>query len=73
MPDDLSEVKSLSCVRLFATPWTVACQAPPSTGFSWQAYFLHFKTSMESQVLIARHLFDPAGKCPLLLRSHVSR
>ena len=24
--------KSLSRVRLFATPWTVACQAPLSTG-----------------------------------------
>ena len=29
-----SEVKSLSCVRLFATPWTVAHQAPPSMGFT---------------------------------------
>ena len=28
------KVKSLSCVRLFATPWTVAYQAPPSMGFS---------------------------------------
>ena len=28
-----SEVKSLSCVRLFATPWTVAIQAPPSWYF----------------------------------------
>ena len=27
-------VKSLSCVRFFATPWTVAYQAPPSLGFS---------------------------------------
>ena len=27
-----------SCVRLFATPWTVACQAPLSTGFSRQEY-----------------------------------
>ena len=27
-------VKSLSHVRLFATPWTVAYQAPPSMGFS---------------------------------------
>ena len=27
------EVKSLSCVRLLATPWTAAHQAPPSTGF----------------------------------------
>ena len=26
----------LSCVRLFAIPWTVACQAPLSTGFSRQ-------------------------------------
>ena len=31
-----SEVKSLSRVRLFATPWTVAYQAPQSTGFSRQ-------------------------------------
>ena len=32
-------VKWLSCVRLFATPWTVACQAPPSMGFSRQEYW----------------------------------
>ena len=30
------EVKSLSCVRLSATPWTVTYQAPPSMGFSRQ-------------------------------------
>ena len=29
-------LKSLSHVRLFATPWTVAYQAPPSMGFSRQ-------------------------------------
>ena len=29
-------VKSLSRVRLFATTWTVACQAPPSMGLSRQ-------------------------------------
>ena len=28
-----------SCVRLFATPWTVACQAPLSMGFSRQEYW----------------------------------
>ena len=28
------KVKSLSCVRLFMTPWTAAYQAPPSMGFS---------------------------------------
>ena len=30
------KVKSLSCVRLFVTPWTAAYQAPPSMGFSRQ-------------------------------------
>ena len=34
-----SEVKSLSCVRLFATPWTVAYQAPPSMGLSGQEHW----------------------------------
>ena len=33
------KVKSLSCVRLFATPWTVAYQAPPSMGVSRQEYW----------------------------------
>ena len=28
-----------SCVQLFATPWTVACQAPLSMGFSRQKYW----------------------------------
>ena len=38
---DLSprNVKSLSCVRLFATPWTVAHQVPPSMGFFRQEYW----------------------------------
>ena len=33
------KVKSLSRVRLFATPWTVAYQAPPFMGFSRQEYW----------------------------------
>ena len=33
------EVKSLSRVRLFATPWTVACQAPLYMEFSRQEYW----------------------------------
>ena len=33
------KVKSLSRVRLFATPWTAAYQAPPSIGFSRQEYW----------------------------------
>ena len=32
------EVKSLSRVRHFATPWTVAYHSPPSMGFSRQEY-----------------------------------
>ena len=33
------KVKSLSCVRLLATPWTAAYQAPPSMGFARQEYW----------------------------------
>ena len=33
------KVKSLSRVRLFATPWTAAYQAPPLMGFSRQEYW----------------------------------
>ena len=35
----LSEVKPLSRVWLFATPWTIARQAPLSMGFSRQEYW----------------------------------
>ena len=33
------KVKSLSRVQLFATPWTVAYQAPPTMGFPRQEYW----------------------------------
>ena len=33
------KVKSLNRVRLLATPWTTAYQAPPSMGFSRQEYW----------------------------------
>ena len=33
------KVKSLSCIRLFATLWTVALQASPSMGFSQQEFW----------------------------------
>ena len=33
------KVKLLSCVRLLATPWTAAYQAPPPMGFSRQEYW----------------------------------
>ena len=35
----IQKVKSLSRVRLCATPWTAAYQAPPSMGFSRQEYW----------------------------------
>ena len=34
-----SEKWKWSCVRLLATPWTAAHQAPPSMGFSMQEYW----------------------------------
>ena len=33
------KVKTLSRIRLLATPWTAAYQAPPSMGFSRQEYW----------------------------------
>ena len=33
------KVKSLSCARLFTTPWTIAYQALPSLGFSRLEYW----------------------------------
>ena len=33
------EVKLLSHVQLFVTPWTVSNQVPPSMGFSRQEYW----------------------------------
>ena len=39
-PLPLSEsVQSLSCFQLFVTPWTVACQVPPSTEVPRQEYW----------------------------------
>ena len=35
----MSKVKSLSRVRLFVTPWTIAHQAPPSMEFSREEYW----------------------------------
>ena len=35
----IAAVQSLSRFVIFLTPWTVACQAPLSMGFSWQEYW----------------------------------
>ena len=57
---ELSSVQSLSHVRLFATPWTAACQASLSITNSWS--LLKF-VSIES-VMPSNHLILC---CPLLL------
>ena len=61
---EVTLVQLLSCVRLFATPWTVACQASLSITNSWSLLKL---TSIES-VMPSNHLI----LCrPLLLPSSV--
>ena len=47
------KVKLLSCVRLFAAPWTVAHHAPPSMEFSRQEYWsgLPFPSPGKSHLL----------------------
>ena len=44
-------VKSLSRVQLFMTPWTEAYQAPPSVGFSRQEYWSGFSLPSTSTEL----------------------
>ena len=52
-------VKSLSRVRLFATPWTVAYQAPPSMGFSKQEYCPCVMAPKYTNVFSLHPLFTP--------------
>ena len=64
------KVKSLSRVRLLATPWTAAYQAPLSMGFSSQEYW-----SMSSQFLLSnctpQGTFFSIGDFSLLQRQTV--
>ena len=51
-----SSVQSLSCVRLFATPWTEACQATLSITNSWGVFkFMSIELVMPSNHLILCH------------------
>ena len=53
------KVKSLSRVRLFATPWTAAYQAPLSMGFSRQGYWSGLPLpSPRQHIKKQRHYFD---------------
>ena len=53
------KVKSLSCVRLFPTPWTAAYQASPSMGLSRQEYW--------SGLPLPSLTYSPT--CPIKLRN----
>ena len=62
------KVKSLSRVRLLATPWTVAHQAPPSMGFSRQGYWsgVPLPSPMRACMLSC---FSPVRLCVTLWRA----
>ena len=54
------KVKSLSRVRLWATPWTAAYQAPPPMGFSRQEYWSGVPLPSPKQVLkFAKYILSP--------------
>ena len=61
------KVNLLSSVRLLATPWTVAHQAPPSMGFSRQEYWsgLPLPSPMTNlgRVLKSRDVLLPTKVC----------
>ena len=51
-----SSVQSLSCVSLFATPWTAACQASLSITNSWSLLqLMSIESAMPSNHLILCH------------------
>ena len=65
------KVKSLSRVRLLATPWTAAHQAPPSMGFSRQEYWSGVPLPSPPHTIpfsksYLFHSFQTDKGCPLL-------
>ena len=73
------KVKSLDRVRLLATPWTAAYQAPPSMGFSRQEYWselplpsplMHAAAAVAAAAAAAKllqscaTLYDPIDRSP---------
>ena len=67
------KVKSLSCVRLLATPWTAAHQAPPSMGFSRQESWSGVPLpSPQMHIYICIHTHTHAVYAQLCLTLHDS-
>ena len=67
------KVKSLSRVRLFATPWTAAYQAPLSMGFSRQEYWSGVPLpspwiwTRSYQLILLSHLFSFIRLCRYII------
>ena len=61
------KVKSLSRVRLLATPWTAAHQAPPSMGFSSREYWSG--VPLPSLDHNGRYMFYFLRECQAVFRS----
>ena len=64
--------KSFSCVRLLATPWTAAYQAPPSMGFSRQEYWSGVPLPSPSH-LGTNHFFPTLPRSLSLSQSYLPR
>ena len=68
------KVKSLNRIRLLATPWTAAYQAPPPIGFSRQEYWvgchywcLNVKTCLKSLILWQLLCSIEANSCRIII------
>ena len=51
--------QSLSCVWLFVTPWTIACQAPQFKEFSWQEHWSGLPGDLPNPGIETRSLANP--------------
>ena len=60
------KVKSLRRVRLLATPWTTAHQAPPSMGFSRQEYWSRGHRLLHQSILAPFILLQKVAPSALL-------
>ena len=69
------KVKLLSCVRLLATPWTAAYQAPPSMGFSRQEYWSGVPLPLRVFIPIPQkgNAKECSNYCTIALISHASK
>ena len=65
------KVKSLSSAWLFATPWTVAYQAPLSMGFSRQEYWSQLPLPSPRQCYTMQEIADILKRSKSSLESHL--